>query len=215
MRGTWIVITGLDGTGKTTLKRDLEHYLNGQNFNCKDFHLPYDKNLLDLMNNVIGEGLPLKDNYSDQLLFTLDNRIVGTVLVKSWRQSYDYLISQRGFIDSFVHGQCRGFSYAETESLMRTYDLDRCQVMIHLNADPNIAFDRIKNDPEGDKFETLQYIKKQSAETKAAYDALQDQHPDLSSFKGIPNIYVDTSEISTSQTFELVKNKLKELNIIE
>ena len=214
-KGLWIVITGLDGTGKTTLKKNLSWYFRRKNLIVKDFKFPYDKNLLDLMNNVIGDGLPLKDNYTDQMLFALDNRILGMTLIKKWRISNDVLISQRSYLDSFVHGECRGFSYRETDELQRTWELERCQVMIHLNADPIVAFERIKNDPDADKSETLDYIKNQAKATKRAYEHLIQGHPDLSAFKGIPNIYVDTTSISCEQTFKIVLRKLKEKAIID
>ena len=214
-KGLWIVITGLDGTGKTTLKKNLSWYFRRKNLIVKDFKFPYDKNLLDLMNNVIGDGLPLKDNYTDQMLFALDNRILGMTLIRKWRISNDVLISQRSYLDSFVHGECRGFSYKETDELQRTWELERCQVMIHLNADPSVAFERIKNDPDADKFETLDYIKNQAKATKRAYEQLVEGHPDLSAFKGIPNIYIDTTNISCEETFEIALKELKERAIID
>ena len=214
-RGLWIVVTGLDGTGKTTLKRNLVGYFKERNFRVKDFKFPYDKHLLDLMNNVVGEGLPLKDNYSDQMLFTLDNRIVGTVHVKNWRMSHDVLVSQRGYIDTFVHGECRSFSYQEVDELQRTWELERCSVMIHLNADPEVAFKRIKDDPNADKFETLEYIRHQAEATRKAYEEVISENINaLSSFKGFPNIYIDTTELTTKETFKKAIEELRKLSII-
>lgn len=213
-KGLWIVVTGLDGTGKTTLKSKLVGYFKERNLRVKDFKFPYDKHLLELLNNTVGDGLPWQDNYSDQMLFALDNRILGTVKIRDWRISSDVLISQRGYIDSFVHGECRGFTYKETDALMRTYDLERCQVMIHLNADPTVAFNRIKDDPDADKFETLEYIQQQAEATKKAYDELIKNNVELSAFRGIPNIYIDTTNLTTEQTFDKALKELKKLAII-
>lgn len=214
-KGLWIVITGLDGTGKTTLKRNLVGYFKEKNLTVKDFKFPYDKHLLDLLNNTVGDGRPWQDNYSDQMLFALDNRIVGTVKVRDWRTANDVLISQRGYIDSFVHGECRGFSYEEVDKIQRTWDLERCDVMIHLNAEAKTAFDRIKDDPDADKFETLEYIQYQARATRKAYDQLIGDNPALSAFKGIPNIYLDTTELSCEETFKKVLEELKRLSIID
>lgn len=215
-KGLWIVITGLDGTGKTTLKKNLVGYFKTRNLRVKDFKFPYDKHLLDLLNNTVGDGRPWQDNYTDQMLFTLDNRIVGTVLVRDWRESNDVLVSQRGYIDSFVHGRCRGFDYNTTDRLMRTNELERCDVMIHLNAQPDVAFDRIKEDPNADKFEIPEYIKRQAFETSEAYYQLRDEeNPALSAFRNIPNIYIDTSELTTQQTFLTAVRELKELTLID
>lgn len=213
-KGLWIVITGLDGTGKTTLKNNLVGLLRSSNLRVKDFKFPYDKHLLDLLNNVVGGGRPWQDNYTDQMLFTLDNRVVGTTLVKEWRATNDVLVSQRGYIDSFVHGKCRNFSYAETDALMRTNELERCDVMIHLNAEPNVAFDRIKEDPDADKYEIPEYIKKQAYETTLAYKELLAGNPDLAAFRNIPNVFIDTTALSTYETFRRAVDELNNLNLL-
>ena len=215
-KGLWIVITGLDGTGKTTLKQNLVGHFRKKNLRVKDFKFPYDKHLLDLLNNIVGEGRPWQDNYTDQMLFTLDNRIVGTTLVREWRATNDVLVSQRGYIDSFVHGRCRGYSYAEVDQLMRTNELERCDVMIHLNAQPDIAFERIKNDPDADKYEIPEYIRKQATETTNAYKALLDgNNPDMAAFKNIPNIFIDTTQLTTYETYQRALQELKSLTLID
>lgn len=214
MEGKWIVVTGLDGTGKTTFKNRLVGYLKSKGHKTQNFKSPYDKHLLGLL-DVAGDGMPWRDNYSDQMIFMLDNRMLS-YYVRDWKQSHDYLVSQRGFIDSFVHGVCRGFSYDETDRMMRTEELQKCDVMIHFNADPEVAFRRICDDPDADKFETLEYIEKQSESTKAVYDALvEGKEPAFQSFKGCINIYIDTTELSTDGTFDILLAKLRELNIIK
>ena len=213
-KGLWICVTGLDGTGKTTLKRNLVGHFKMQNLQVKDFKFPYDKHLLDLLNNKVGDGMPWQDNYSDQMLFALDNRILGTVHIRDWRKASDVLVSQRGYIDSFVHGECRGFSYEESDKMIRNYELERCDVMIHLNADPQVAFERIKDDPDADKFETIEYVKKQAEATRRAYEELQKANPALSAFKGIPNVYIDTTNLTTDETFQIALGELKKLAII-
>lgn len=213
-KGLWIVVTGLDGTGKTTLKQKLVGFFKERNLRVKDFKFPYDKHLLELLNNTVGDGLPWQDNYSDQMLFALDNRILGTIHIRDWKASSDVLVSQRGYIDSFVHGECRGFSYTESDKLQKTWELERCNVMIHLNADPVVAFNRIKDDPDADKFETLEYIQKQAESTKKAYDSLVNEDPALSAFKGIPNIYIDTTNLTCQETFEITLKELKKLALI-
>ena len=214
MEGKWIVVTGLDGTGKTTFKNRLVGYLKSKGNKTQNFKAPYDKHLLGLL-DVSGDGQPWKDNYSDQLIFMLDNRMLS-YYVRDWKNSYDYLVSQRGFIDSFVHGVCRGFSYEETDKMMRTSELQKCDVMIHFNAKPEVAFKRICNDPDADKFETLEYITKQAESTKAVYDALMaGSEPAFKSFEGVTNLYIDTTELSTDGTFDILLMKLRELGIIE
>ena len=214
MEGKWIVVTGLDGTGKTTFKNRLVGYLKSKGHKTQNFKSPFDKHLLGLL-DVSGDGLPWRDNYSDQMIFMLDNRMLS-YYVRDWKMTHDYLVSQRGFIDSFVHGVCRGFSYEDTNTMMRTSELQKCDVMIHFNADPKVAFRRICDDPDADKFETLEYIEKQAQSTKDVYEALiRGTEPAFESFKGCTNIYIDTTELSTDGTFDILVTKLKSLNIID
>lgn len=214
MEGKWIVVTGLDGTGKTTFKNRLVGYLKSQGHKTQNFKSPFDKHLLGLL-DVSGDGLPWRDNYTDQMIFMLDNRMLS-YYVRDWKQTHEYLVSQRGFIDSFVHGKCRGFSYEETDKMMRTEELQKCDVMIHFNADPKIAFKRICDDPDADKFETLEYIEMQAKSTKDVYDALvAGTEPSFKCFNGCINIYIDTTYRSTDETFYELIQQLKNLNIIE
>lgn len=214
MESKWIVVTGLDGSGKTTFKNRLVGYLKSKGHKTQNFKSPYDKHLLGLL-DVSGDGLPWKDNYSDQLIFMLDNRMLS-YYVRDWRNTHEYLVSQRGFIDSFVHGVCRGFSYDETDKMMRTQELEKCDVMIHFNCDPKVAFWRICEDPDADKFETLEYIEKQAQSTKAVYDALiAGTEPAFESFKGCKNIYIDTTHLSVDGTFDILIEELRKRGIID
>ncbi len=214
--GLWIVITGLDGTGKTTLKDNLADFFESNGKSVKNFKFPYHKEILGLINNEIGGGQPLKDSYTDALAFMVDNRILGKSLIPQWRKTYDVLVSQRSYFDSFVHGECRGQEYEETERLLRPYDLERCTIMIHLNARAEIAYARICDDPDADKFETLDYIKEQEKATLRGYkEVTGGKNPHLRAFKGILNVYIDTSELTTEETFKIVLAKLYELGLIK
>lgn len=210
MESKWIVITGMDGSGKTTLKKNLVEHFSNRGENVKDFKLPYDKHLLSLL-DVSGGGKAFEDNYTDRLIFVLDNRIVN-YHIKSWKEEYDLLISQRGFLDSFVFGSVQGFSYKEVAELNRLHELEKCDILIHLNADYKVAYDRIKNDPKGDKFETLEHMKVQHDETRKAYEELvEGVNPLFAPFASTKNVYIDTTDICCEKTFEIAIEKLKPL----
>ncbi len=188
MKCKWIIITGLDGSGKTTLQDDLINYLKKQNKTVKRYHSPYDdylKSLLDLS----GNGLPLKDSYTDFLIFALDHRLQN-YRIKEAKEQYDYIISQRGPVDSFVHASVWGFSYEETYSILRMNELETCEILIHLNANPEIAYERIKNDKNADKYEYLEYIVEQSKETKKVFLEIQKENKYLAQYSKSINIYI-------------------------
>jgi len=208
----WIVVTGLDGSGKTSLIDNLEKLFTENGLRVKRFRSPHDDYLVHTLLNVSGDGEPMKDRYTDRLIFALDNRILGT-RIRHWSTSddYDILLSQRGFFDSFVHGAVQGYSYHEIASLNQIDDLPQCTVMVHLCADSTVAYNRIKDDDDMDKFETPAYIRRQEFETRRGYRALtQEDNADLSAFKGIKNFFIDTTELTSDEVFCLAWSRLRE-----
>lgn len=165
----WIVVSGLDGSGKTTLVEQLEKFLT-QNANkrVKRDRLPHDPYLVGTLLDKS------TSKYTDRMLFALDNRLFAEEY-EEWVRSgeYDFVVTQRGFLDSFVHGAVQGFSYDFISELNRVSELPKCDVIIHLVAEAETAYARIKDDPLADKFEYLAYIRKQEAETRRAYHELQ------------------------------------------
>ena len=207
MKTPWIVVTGLDGSGKTTLVSNLESWFKENGLKVKRSRLPNDQHLVKELLDVS------KDAYTDRMLFALDNRLFG-VKMQDWRDSgeWDCILTQRGYLDSFVHGSVQGFSYDWINKLNRFEDLPQCDVMIHLVAEADIAYRRIKDDPDADKFETPNYMRVQEFETRKAYESVVAQSaPELKSFAGTKNFLVDTTTLTTEETFEIVRRKLKEI----
>ena len=196
MKAKWIVVTGLDGSGKTNLVNSLAEHYRAKGLNVATAHLPYDVHLQT-------EILPkLKHSYSDRLMFALDNHIFAAEL-EGWLYKYDVIISQRGWFDSFVHGAVQGFDYSFIANLNRVEELPKCDVMIHLVANAATAFARIKEDPDADKFEYPSYIYKQEMETRRGYQELVvEKNPDLFAFKDAKNILIDTTDITMDETYQ-------------
>lgn len=197
-KATWIVVTGLDGSGKTNLVNNLAEYYREQGLKVKTAHLPFDKHL----GTEILPKLQLK--YSDRLLFALDNHIFAAQL-QEWLDEYDIIISQRGWFDSFVHGRVQGFSYAEIAQLNQVELLPKCDVMIHLVCSAPVAFSRIKDDPDADKYEYPEYIHTQEEETRRGFNELFAGNTDLAAFQGCKNFLIDTTWMSIKGTFEHAK----------
>ncbi len=210
----WISATGFDGSGKTSFLDLLEKYLVSKGLRVKRSRLPHDPYLVkDLLNQY----KDVSDPWTDRLLFALDNRTFAHEL-SQWINSgeYDVIITQRCFLDSFVHGRVQGYSYKEIGELNGINDLPREQVLIHMVATAEIAYGRIKDDPDADKFEIPEYMTVQERETRRAYDLLErGGKPALKHFDGCINIFVDTTNLTIEETFEYVLSQLREKGIIE
>lgn len=205
----WIVVSGLDGSGKTTLVDDLERWLKENNKRVMRSRLPYDEYLVKKLLNVSN------DSYTDRMLFALDNRIFAEHF-KKWQESqeFDIILTQRGFLDSFVHGAVQGYSYSWIADLNQIETLPKCDIIIHMVAEAETAYARIKDDPDADKFEYLTYIRRQEAETRRAYRELKKKNDDLGHFDNVTNIYVDTTQMMPTEVFDLVRKRLTELNVL-
>lgn len=205
----WIVVSGLDGSGKTSLCDNLEEYMISKGNRVKRSRLPHDRYLVKDLLNVS------KDSYTDRMLFALDNRLFAARF-EEWQESenYDFILTQRGFLDSFVHGAVQGFSYSWIADLNRIRDLPKCDVIIHLVAEAETAYSRIKDDEDADKFEYLEYIRRQEYETRRGYYEVVTKNTDLKPFHEALNIYVDTTEMSIDETFEYVLKRLIEFKVL-
>lgn len=207
---TWIVVTGLDGSGKTSLVDNLTNYFEKQNLKVKRDRFPHDRYLVkDLLDKS-------KDRYTDRLLFALDNRLFGTELKEIIDSGeYDVIITQRGFLDSFVHGAVQGFSYSWIGELNQIADLPKCDIMIHMVCEARTAYSRICDDPDADKFEYPAYIDKQERETRRAYAEVSGGlNPDLEHFNNCHNFYIDTTQMSIDEVFDLACKKIEDSGIL-
>jgi len=191
----WIVVTGLDGSGKTHLVEWLASATRS-----KKFHLPYHDFVRACLARS-GNGAQFGDIHTDRLLFALDGRLAN-YQIREWRQAGLSLVSQRGWTDNFVFGAVQGVSYEETEELLRSYELERASAYIHLVADPHAAFERIKDDADHDKYETAEFLIPQYNETLRLFDEVTKRNPILSEFHNIPAVLIDTTNKTNEDVYD-------------
>jgi thymidylate kinase len=188
----WITITGLDGSGKTTLVRALSRELGGFHF-----RLPYHQFVRRFL-GLSGGGSAFGDVHTDRLLFATDARLTNS-LIRGWRQTYPLLLSQRGWMDNFIFGAVQGISYQDADELLRPAELEHPSAIIYLIADPEVAFTRIAMDRHADKYETPEFIVEQHRETVRFYESVNAGLEVLAPFADIPAICIDTTT-KTSKT---------------
>jgi thymidylate kinase len=198
----WIAITGLDGSGKTTLVRSLAEELDGFRF-----RLPHHGFVRQFL-NLSGDGSPFGDVHTDRLLFATDARLTNT-LIRDWRRTHPLLLSQRGWMDNFIFGAVQGVSYQEAEALLRPSELERPTAIVYLTTDPQVAFDRIAADNNGDKYETLEFIIDQHRQTLRFYEAVGAGLPALTAFHAIPATLIDTTTRTTDSVLHEARDFLR------
>src|SRR5215472_18791405 len=130
IKAPWIVVTGLDGAGKTTLVRSLCARHGG-----RSFRLPYHAFVKPAIARS-GHGGPFTDVVTDRLVFAADARLTN-YLIADWRRTDALLVSQRGWMDNYVFGAVQGVSWAETAAQLGTEELERPSAIIHLVAQPD------------------------------------------------------------------------------
>lgn len=205
-KAPWYVITGLDGAGKTTLINRLKEIYSDKSF---VFRLPYSDFVIPLL-KISGKGTSFGDTYTDRLIFTLDSKLANKHL-KKWREEYEIVISQRGWMDNYIHGKVQKMNYKDTNTLLHPNNLEKPTAIIFLNAKSEIAYSRIKDDKNADKYETLEYIKKQAKETENFYNEMKKNNIELKLFHNIPCILIDTTDLTPEDVFVKARDFLENL----
>jgi thymidylate kinase len=204
----WIVVTGLDGSGKTGLVRRL-----ASRYGAHWFKLPYHPFVKEGLRRS-GDGTQFGDVHTDRLILAADARLTH-YLIRDWRRQHPLLVSQRAWMDNFVFAAVQGCSYAETDALLCTRELERPTAAVFLIAEPEIGFNRIRNDPDGDKFESLEFMRVQYQETLRLFRGFQESHPDLAAFHGIPAHLIDTSRLDEEAVFRAAEDFLVEQKLCD
>jgi len=202
-KGKWIVITGMDGTGKTTLRDSI-----AKEYNAFSFKLPYHSFVCEYLDI---SGLPGKDRYTDMCLFLADHRITD-YKIKSWIKKYKFIVSQRAFHDLFIFNKICGYNYKFTYDLLKPDNFEKPSISFYLVAKSNIAYNKIKNDPYADKYETPSFIKSQYNEVINFYNSINKDKL-LKKLFSEPRYLIDTTNLTKKETYDQIIKILKKHKI--
>ena len=206
----YISVMGQDGSGKTTLRNNLADFFEAQGNTVITAKSPCDKYLVGLLNNAISQN-GYNDWYTEQLLFSFADGLLSNYMVQL-KGHCDYFICQRGPADQYDHGITRsGRTYEQIHEIQRPERLAKFDMYIHMNCDAKVAWNRIRNDEDKDRYEYPEYFDTQVKNTKALYDNICNvsEYPSLQFMADAKHIYVDSTYLSIDQVFEIV---LKEMN---
>jgi len=196
----WIAFSGSDGTGKTTLVK-YAYALLSKKHKTKKMHSPYFDWVRDML-WISGKGKPFGDPVTDNLIFAAGLRC-EMYIIQNVENKYDFLISQRSWLDNFPYRKVQGFSYDEVISILEPKDFRAPDAVFFLKTNPKTAMNRIKEQKYGDKYETLNFIQKSNKEFENFIDALKKKNIKLNLGR------IKIFQLDTNKDLSLVKREIK------
>mgnify|MGYP001772824834 FL=1 len=191
MKYKYIVIEGIDGSGKTTVANILKDILNQKGYKVFLTKEPFRSDIKEIIKKIVSEGIYDKFyGYSLACLFTSDRFLHNKVIEEYLREGY-IVISDRSYHSTFCYqGIYEGFNIEWLKCI--TKPLRKPDVVIILDVLPEIAINRIKS-ARSDEFpyEKIEFLEK----VRRAYLNLKNILPD-------ENIYIIDNNGSLEKTIE-------------
>lgn len=198
----YISVCGQDGSGKTSLRDNLAKHFAEKGKIVITSKSPSDKYIVGLLNNAISQN-GYEDWYTEQLLFSFSDGLLSNYMEQLDGHT-DLFICQRGPSDQYDHGITRSRkTYEEIHDIQRPERLKKFDIYFHLNANAEVAWQRIADDEGKDRYEYPEYFKRQVVNTKKLYDEIvYGNNKALEFLRSSHHFYIDTTELSIEQTFE-------------
>ncbi len=204
----FISVTGQDGSGKTNLRDGLAAYLSEQGKTVITAKSPCDKYLVQLLNHAISQN-GYEDWYTEQMLFSFADGLLSNYMQQLYGHC-DFFLCQRGPIDQYAHGVTRsGKNYAQIYAIQRPERLAKFQLYIHLNCKANVAWSRICEDENKDRYEYPAYFEKQVENTRKLFkDIVEGKQKELEFLRKSDHYYVDTTYMTIEEVLQKVVSML-------
>ncbi|MCQ2056509.1 MAG: dTMP kinase [archaeon] len=154
MRPKFIVLEGIDGSGKSLVARKLKDHLESKNIKTKITAEP--------TRGIIGELVAKNDYFSpdvEALLFTAD-RALHTIEIKSWMKDGYTVVSDR-YVGSVLAYQSAAGGDIEWIKMINSKIVIKPDFTFLLDIDPRISFERISmRNYKKNRFESFDYQKR-------------------------------------------------------
>lgn len=154
-RATYIVIEGIDGTGKTELASRLVPPLLGRGHSISSFREPTDKFLRSEFNRLIKV-----DSVAAALCYTVDRALMRPLIERALEMG-DIVIQDRSFYSTLAY-QYPGLSpeaWREVDRIEREVALEP-DLILYLDAPVDVAMRRVESRGRRDAFEDEPYLVK-------------------------------------------------------
>ncbi len=150
-----IAIEGIDGSGKTTISRYVKEILERKNFQCVILKEPTEGKYGKILKNL--EKRP--DAEKELKLFLLDRmEDVQKNIIPALKEG-KIVIMDRYYYSSIAYQSARGINAEKIRELNEKI-APKPDLVILLDVEPEIGFERIKKRTKLTPFEELEYLKK-------------------------------------------------------
>jgi dTMP kinase len=152
VRGLWICVVGIDGSGKTSL---CNYLIDVFGTKAKFMKSPYFDWVREMI-QISGDNSPYKDAQTDMLIFAANHRL-EQYYIRKYLFENNFLVTQRFWLDFFVYQGVQGLSKDDMLFVLKPEKFKKPDIIFFLKSDPYVAFQRIKG-LGGDKYEKLDLL---------------------------------------------------------
>jgi len=156
MKGKFIVIEGIDGSGKTTIIKRLSKKLSSQNFKVRVTKEPSEGPIGQFIRKYINET-NRRDPILETLLFAADRRWHIENIIKPSLEIYDYVISDRYVYSSVAYQTVSSLINEEYIYIVNRHIL-KPDYSFFIDIEPELTLKRINR--KKNIFEELSYLRK-------------------------------------------------------
>ena len=153
LRGTYVVIEGIDGTGKTELATRLVHPLLGRGHSISSFREPTDKFLRAQFARLIKI-----DSFAAALCFTVDREMLRPGIERALEQG-DLVLQDRSYYSTlaYLYPGLSAEAWREMERIERALAVEP-DLVLYLDAPVDLAIKRVEGRGNRDAFEDQPYL---------------------------------------------------------
>lgn len=139
----FIVIEGLDGSGKTTISKLLYDYLTKKNYKVLLTSEPTDGPIGRIIKKYLAKSKHKRDHILEALLFAADRRWHVKEIILPALNKYDYIISDRYVYSSYAYQQSNVTPLKWLIEINK--DVPKPDIIIFLDVSPDECLRRLRN----------------------------------------------------------------------